>query len=305
MMPSVVLLVESTSSNARAAPGVACTSIAGLVVALTFAVPAAGTTTVPALLSLNAVWAGPTGTAATVVRERSVPIPSPNVVEPVVFVISTAPLDDPVTVTLSNTLVPRLVESRLRAFSPEVVTVTDPAAGNCTVPAPPRLMPLTPDVVIAAFAMVREPVLPDRLIPWKLVAPLTLTESIVPATCAPTMRSAPVVVVLTETDPEKVTPPALIQMPGAAAAVPVSVTSIDRRTTPVADWPYTPPAPLGSMLRPATTALVASLTTSAFTAVRTGLVPAGNSVSAVTEPSSALVSATPAPSSLSPVSSTA
>ena len=81
------------------------TSTAGPPVALTFAVPAAGTDTVPALESANAAVA-----PLVVVSARS-----PNVVVPVVLVMFTPPLPEPVTVMASNVLVPMFVPVRLRS----------------------------------------------------------------------------------------------------------------------------------------------------------------------------------------------
>ena len=104
LTPSLALLVESTSSNASVAPLCRRTSTAGPPVALTFAVPAAATVTVPTFESPNAAVA-----PDVVVSARSVPTPSPNVVVPVVFVMLTPPLPEPVTVIESNVLLPMLV----------------------------------------------------------------------------------------------------------------------------------------------------------------------------------------------------
>ena len=96
LMPSPVLLLESTSSNAGVVwIVVPVTSTAGPPVAFTFAVPAAGTVAVPAFASRNPV-------PPVVVSDRS-----PNVVVPVVLVKFTPPLPEPVTVMPSKVLVPR------------------------------------------------------------------------------------------------------------------------------------------------------------------------------------------------------
>ena len=81
------------------------TSTAGPPVALTFAVPAAGTDTVPAFESPKAA-----GAPDVVVSERAA-----NVVVPVVPDMLTPPLPEPVTVIASNVLVPMLVRRAPRA----------------------------------------------------------------------------------------------------------------------------------------------------------------------------------------------
>jgi hypothetical protein len=93
-------------------------------------------------------------------------------------------------------------------------------------------------------------------------------------------------------------------MPGWLAAVPVSLTSIERSVMPATALPKRPfAAPSGLIVRPAISALAASVTTSVPFAVRIGLMPAANSVSPAGAPTWALVSATPSPSSLSPAAS--
>src|SRR4051812_35231719 len=76
LMPSFALFVELTASNGRVAPLVLTTSTAGPPVALTSATPPDGTLIVPALFRTNAP-----GAPDDVTRLRSVPEPSPNVVE--------------------------------------------------------------------------------------------------------------------------------------------------------------------------------------------------------------------------------
>ena len=107
-MPSLALLVELTASNASVAPLVPVTSTAGPPVAETLAVPAAGTDTVPAFESAN----------AAVVPEVVVSARSPNVVVPVVLIMLTPPLAEPVTVMLSKLLVPMLVPAASSPLAP-------------------------------------------------------------------------------------------------------------------------------------------------------------------------------------------
>ena len=80
LMPSVVLLAESTSSKDRLAPGVPVTSTAGPPLIDTSEVPAAGTVTFPALESRNAAVA-----PVSPVSDRSLPEPSPSETVPVVL----------------------------------------------------------------------------------------------------------------------------------------------------------------------------------------------------------------------------
>ena len=71
--------------------------------------PPAGTETVPAEFSLNAA-----GAPEVVVRSRSFPLPSPNVVVPVVFVRSMPPLPESVTVIVVERARPHVGADRVQ-----------------------------------------------------------------------------------------------------------------------------------------------------------------------------------------------
>ena len=142
------------------APPVAST--AAPPVADTFEVPAAATVTLPALFRRKAD--GP----EVVVRLRSVPNPSPKVVEPVVLDMLIAPDPEPVTAISSNTLVPMLVPVALSAFAPAVVIEIVPADAKFTVPALLRSTPTEPDVwpvaapsLMTRLEMLKVPVVPS------------------------------------------------------------------------------------------------------------------------------------------------
>ena len=161
LMPSPVLLVESTSSKSKpvALVLVPVTLIAGPPVALTLAVPPEGTVTVPALPRLKA-GAMPD----VVVRLRSVPLPSPNVVVPVVPDMLTPPEPEPVTVMSSKTLPePMLVGVAAvpvasRPFAPALVIEMVPVGAKFVVPALLRRTPVAPLVETVRLEMLKVPV---------------------------------------------------------------------------------------------------------------------------------------------------
>ena len=160
LMPSLALVVELTASKASVEMVVAVMSTAGPPVALTFWVPVAETETVPALESAKAAVA-----PLVVVSARS-----PNVVLPVVLVMLTPPVVEPVTVMASNTLVPRLtpvapppVATRPAAFA-EVIAML-PVGAKVTVPALLRRTPVAPLVLTVRLEMAKVPVVPSSSSP--------------------------------------------------------------------------------------------------------------------------------------------
>ena len=224
LMPSFALLVELTASNASVAPVVPVTSTAGPPVALRLSVPAAGTDTVPALDSRNA------GAVPLVVVSAR----SPNVVVPVVFVRFTPPLPEPVTVIVSNTLVPMLVPlappvATRPAAPPLVVMEIVPAEAKLTVPALLSRTPVAPLVLTVRFEMLNVPAVESSSRPGCVPAvPVSamLTSSIVPPPVSPDDPAMP------------------------------------------------PPVPCGSMLKPRTSSPSSRSTTSALLSVSVGLLAA-------------------------------
>ena len=178
------LFVELTLSNARDGAVVALTLTAGPPVALTLATPPAGTVTVPALLSTNAPVA-----PEVVVSDRSVPLPSPKVVVPVVLTMLTPPLVEPTVVRSLNVLVDMFVPVADRAGPPfVVVTVVEPKS---VVPALLSRMPVAL-LLTARLVTLNVPVVPlsSRPGPWPAVPTpsTTLMSSSIPPPVSPAPR---------------------------------------------------------------------------------------------------------------------
>ena len=188
LMPSLMLLVELTASKASVETVVPVTSTAGPPVALTFWVPAARKDTVPALESAKA------GVAPLVVVSAR----SPNVVLPVVLVMLTPPVPEPVTVMASNSLVPMFtpvapppVATRPAAFAEVIATL--PAAAKVTVPALLSRTPVAPLVLTVRLETAKVPVVPSSSSPgWVPKVPVSrmLTSSMVALT-SPVLPAIP------------------------------------------------------------------------------------------------------------------
>ena len=208
LMPLPALFVELTVSKASVGPLVPLTSTAGPPVALTFAVPPAGTVTLPALLSRKAA-----ALPDVVVSARL-----PKVVVPVVPVSDTPPLPEAVTVMSSTTLpVPRLVPAASSPRAPFVVIEIVPAEARLTVPALLRRTPIDPLVtpVAALLSTVRAE---TSNVP---VVPSSSRPGCVPAVPVSTMRTSSIV-----------PPPVSPEAPAMPLPAPCGSTSIPRTTLP-------------------------------------------------------------------------
>ena len=115
---------------------------------------------------------------------------SANVVVPVVLVMLTPPVLEPVTVMASNTLVPRFTPVApppvaIRPGAPLLVIEILPAEAKLTVPALLSRTPVAPLVLTVRLEMAKVPVVPSSSSPgWVPAVPLSrmLTSSIVPLT---------------------------------------------------------------------------------------------------------------------------
>ena len=179
LIPSVLLLVESTSSKSKVPAPVM--SMAGPPVAETLSVPAASTVSVPVWVEKNAAVV-----PEVVVKAKSVPEPSPRARVPVVAVRPTAPVGEPVTVIASMTLaVPKLVEAPAAssARAPVVVIEIVPAEARLMVPALFNRTPIAPLVETVRSEMFQVPVVASSSRPgWVPAVPVStmVTSLIVP-----------------------------------------------------------------------------------------------------------------------------